>query len=106
MVMIVCAQASRSVGQPSAPSAASRGMRLIPVSDDGYRFECMTCAPCAQTVAIGFLERAMCDTRFFDAERGPPCVNILANAETRKLIHAARLVYDGIAKTSTLAANY
>lgn len=104
--MVVCGQASASVGQPKAPTAASRDMRFIPVGDDGYPIECMTCPQHAQALSTGVLGCPICDSRFFYTEMRPPRVNILSNPAARKQVGVACYAYNGITKSKTLVAKF
>lgn len=62
---------------------------------DGYPFDCTTCPQCANTIAIGFIERPICCTRFE--------VHTFANPEGRKIVDAARCAYYGNTRSDTRA---
>lgn len=103
--MVACGRAAISVGQPNAPSSASRDVRLIPVSDDAYPFARMTCSQCAQTIAAGVLDCPVSDARFDYTEIGSPWASTFANPDFRKQVDAPPYVCYGSNRAYTVSAD-
>lgn len=91
-----------SPGQTGAEPEPYREMKYIPVEIQ-YPFIGAICPSCGCDITCGFLERHLCEARFFYVSTGPPRINVRSEPDSRKRVGEARVAFYGTSKQLPLA---